>query len=82
MSNWNLAYAKPDVVSAKLSSEVALGRIAGPFCSLPVEDLRVSPLGLVLKKKPGKFHLILHLSSAEGLSVNDGIDQDVLVYFV
>ena len=36
-----------------------------------------SPFGVIPKKhKPGKWRLILDLSSPTGLSVNDGIDKD------
>lgn len=45
------AYARRGVVSAKLAAEVKLGRVAGPFSEPPLEDWRVSPLGLVLKKE-------------------------------
>ena len=34
---------------------------------------RVSPLGLALKKSPGEFRLIPHLSFPKGSSLNDGI---------
>ena len=37
-----------------------------------------SPLGLIPKKnKPGKWRLIVDLSSQEGSSINDGIDTDL-----
>lgn len=72
LGGWNLASAcaKPKIVTAKLLAEVALGRIAGPFCSSPVEDLRLSPLGLVPKKEPGKFSLIHHFSYQVGKRQN------------
>lgn len=68
---------RPEVVTEKLGREVALGRMAGPFGSIPVPGLRVSPLGLVPKKEPGKFRLIHHLSYPAGSSVNDGIDSEL-----
>lgn len=84
LSNQNLAsaYAKPDIVLAKMSAEVALGRISGPFCSPPVENLRVSPLGLVPKNELCKFCFIHHLPYPEGSSVNDGVKRRLfgLVY--
>ena len=52
-----------------------LGRIAGPFSSRPLENLRVSPIGLIPKADPEKLRLIQHLSYPEGDSINDGIDQ-------
>ncbi|XP_075715671.1 uncharacterized protein LOC142750558 [Rhinoderma darwinii] len=72
--NLSSALARPDLVTDKLLKEVALGRMAGPFSSPPVQNLRVSPLGLVPKKEVNKFRLIHHLSYPEGESVNDGID--------
>ncbi|KAM9324594.1 uncharacterized protein PAF06_000661 [Gastrophryne carolinensis] len=51
--------------------------MAGPFSDPPLEDLVVSPLGVVPKKEPGKFRLIHHLSFPRGGSVNDGIDKEL-----
>lgn len=55
--------------------EVELGRIAGPFTTLPLKSLRVSPVGLI-PKKDGTWRLIHHLSYPTGSSVNDFIDRD------
>ncbi|KAM4694411.1 uncharacterized protein O3C94_004897 [Discoglossus pictus] len=51
--------------------------MAGPFDTVPLNNLRISPLGLVPKKEPGTFRLIHHLSYPKGHSVNDGIDQEL-----
>ncbi|KAM3916024.1 uncharacterized protein RB166_015396 [Leptodactylus fuscus] len=51
--------------------------MAGPFPEPPLENLVVSPLGVVPKKEPNKFRMIHHLSFPEGASVNDGIDPDL-----
>ncbi|KAM9329431.1 uncharacterized protein PAF06_002473 [Gastrophryne carolinensis] len=51
--------------------------MAGPFSDPPLEDLVVSPLGVVPKKERGKFRLIHHLSFPRGRSVNDGIDREL-----
>lgn len=56
--------------------EVALGRVAGPFHQLPMQDLVCSPLGLVPKEE-GKYHLIHNLSSPSGRSVNEGLDPQL-----
>ena len=71
----NLASAiqQPSVVEAKLVKEIDAGRIAGPFTAPPFGQFCVSFLGDVLKKVPGEFRLIHHLSYPKGLSVNDGI---------
>lgn len=69
--------ANPGVALQKIRKEVELGRMAGPFAAPPLEDLRVSPLGVVPKKEPGKFRLIHHLSYPAGSSVNDDIDPEL-----
>ncbi|KAE8597129.1 hypothetical protein XENTR_v10016363 [Xenopus tropicalis] len=65
-----------EIVATKLRNEVAMGRMAGPFPSLPFPNLRISPLGVVPKKEPGKFRLIHYLSHPKGNSVNDGISKE------
>ncbi len=82
----NLASALqlPHIVAAKLNKEVSSGRVAGPFSTRPISNLKVSPIGLVPKKSAstdsnGKSHehfrLIHHLSHPHGSSVNDHIDD-------
>ncbi|CAB4014220.1 Hypothetical predicted protein, partial [Paramuricea clavata] len=44
------AQQNPEIVSAKLSKELAAGRLAGPFDFPPFPKFRVSPLGVVPKK--------------------------------
>lgn len=53
--------------------EVELGRMAGPFITRPIYNLKLSPLGLV-PKKDGSMRLIHHLSYPPGMSINDYID--------
>ena len=69
----------PQVVSDYLTEEVALNRVM----ELPLEEaagkigVHCSPFGVIPKKnKPGKWRLIVDLSSPEGHSVNDGIDRE------
>ncbi|XP_053392697.1 uncharacterized protein LOC128555162 isoform X1 [Mercenaria mercenaria] len=73
----NLKSAKDhaSVVAAKLSKELEANRIAGPFTEIPLENFRVSPIGVVPKKEPGEFRMIHHLSYPRnsGDSVNDQI---------
>lgn len=71
--NLRSALAHPTVVAEKLGKEIQLGRMAGPFTSVPLAGLVVSPLGVVPKKEPNKFRLIHHLSFPKGGSVNDAI---------
>ena len=72
--NLRSARRNPEIVREKIKSEIAAGRVAGPFCSRPFSNLRISPLGLVPKKVPGEFRLIHHLSFPAGSSLNDFID--------
>ena len=66
------------VIDAYLANEVSLGRVAGPFNSLPpFPNLQISSFGVIPKKgQPGKWRLIVDLSSPWGASVNDGISAD------
>ncbi len=66
----------PKSARQKLQKEIKLGRIAGPFQSRPIQDLIVSPIGLIPKAEKGKFRLIQHLSFPKGESLNDGIDRE------
>lgn len=66
----------PSVIDAYLETEVSCGRVAGPFTAPPFPDLHVSGFGVVPKSyQPGKWCLILDLSSPDGHSVNDGIPK-------
>ena len=65
------------MVRQKIETEVAAGRVAGPFDSRPLQTLRISPLGLVPKHDPGQFRLVHHLSYPSGDSVNDFINPEL-----
>ena len=65
-----------DVVDRYLRQEQSLGRL------IPVQSdlsrLQVSPVGIIPKPhQPGKWRLILDLSSPRGGSMNDGIDRQL-----
>ena len=65
------------VIDNYLSTDLAKGRVVGPFSSPPSPHLHISHFGVIPKKhQPGKWHLILDLSSPDGHSVNDGIKKD------
>ena len=53
--NLKSAKTNPDIVRQKIQSEIEAGRVAGPFDTRPMSTLRVSPLGLVPKRDPGKY---------------------------
>ena len=65
----------PEKTKEKIDSEIELGRIAGPFANKPIENLKVSPIGIIPKTE-GRWRLITHLSYPEGNSVNDFIDPN------
>ena len=67
------------IVQKYLKKEVSLGRILGP---VPLERVpvgtQVSPLGVIPKSsQPGKWHLIVDLSSPDTKSVNAGIEPEL-----
>jgi len=49
------ALAQPGIVTQNLATEIALGRVAGPFSQPPFPNFQVSPIGLVPKKHSDKF---------------------------
>jgi len=65
-----------EIVDEKIQKELQSQRIAGPFSSIPLPNFRISPIGLVEKKVPGKLRLIHHLSHPLGESINDGISTE------
>ena len=67
------AILNPDLILSKLSKEVALGRMLGPFVHEPFPNLRTNGIGLI-PKNSGGMRLITHLSYPYGNSVNDFID--------
>ena len=71
------ASLQPSVIDDYLSTELAKGRVAGPFSSPPLPHLHISSFGVIPKKhRPCKWRLILDLSSPDGHSVIDGIRKD------
>ena len=69
------AYQHPDIINSELSTEIAAGRVLGPFTEKPFVNLRTSGLRAAPKKN-GKWRVILHLSAPYGISVNDGISKE------
>ena len=49
----------------------------GPFKPETFPHVQVSPFGVIPKFEPGKWCLILDLSSPKGNSVNDGISKEL-----
>ena len=75
VSNCPSAEAHPQVVADYIRKEVTLGRFIGPFTPERVPaGTHLSKFGVIPKGHiPGKWRLIMDLSSPKGLSVNDGI---------
>ena len=82
--NKQSALLHANVVDEYLANEVMLGRVAGPFPVPPLPNLHISSFGVIPKRgQPGKWRLIVDLSSPGGLSVNDGIDpQDFSLQYI
>ena len=77
-ANSNLHCNNPDIVSDYLAREVALHRMWKCPMGVRPKGVHISPLGLIPKKnKPGKWRMIVDLSSPRGSSINDGISSDV-----
>ena len=72
--NMGSAKKHPDVVQTYIDSEVDAG------CLIPVQDehpnIHISSFSVIPKcSQPGKWRLMVDLSSPNGRSVNDGIQQ-------
>ena len=68
-----------EIVSAYIEEELGQRNIGlvGRLEDAKHLDIHISPLGAIPKKgRPGKWRLILDLSSPEGLSINDGIAKE------
>ena len=75
----NMPIKNPEVVSDYIAKELSAGRLvelsAEEAASL---NIHCSPIGIIPKKnKPGRWRLIVDLSSPEDASVNDGIEKEI-----
>ena len=73
--NLRSAYLHPGVIQAELTKELAAGRMAGPYPTLSIPNVRCAGLGVV-PKKGGKWRMIMHLSAPRGHSINDAIPKE------
>ena len=75
IDNHNLvsAYQHPRELLKKIQTEVALGRVAGPFKKLRISNLRISPIGIVPKGNNTGWRLITYLSFPQDNSMNSFI---------
>ena len=74
-SNLRLCFDHPGVVD--VAQEVQAGGVASPFKFPPLPQLHVSPFVIPKSHQPGKWRLILDLSSPHGQRVNDGIPKNL-----
>ena len=77
--NRNMPCEVPEVVTDYLLQELRLGRLIRlSEAEANLSGIHCSPIGVIPKKhKPGKWRLIVDLSSPESASVNDGISREV-----
>ena len=73
-SKLKLLPVKP-ALRVKVDEEIGAGRFLGPFSSVPIPGMVVSPLTAIPKPCGEKHRLIFNLSSPFGGSVNDNIHQ-------
>ena len=70
------AIQNPQPVADFLHTEVTAGRVIGPLPDIP--QVQISRFGVIPKQgQPGKWRLILDLSSPHNTSVNDGVAQEL-----
>ena len=75
-SHGNMPCKVPSLISEYLQREVSLGRMIKLPPNFQPPGIHTSPLGIVPKKnKPGKWRLIMDLSSPEKSGVSDRISQ-------
>ena len=73
----NLPPRNPAAITEYLQNELRLGRITKCPSGEGHREIHISPIGIIPKKnKPGKWRLIVDLSSPDGASVNDGISSE------
>ena len=72
----NLHSNNPSVISEYLSREVSLNRMWKYPCHCRPPGIHISLMGAIPKmNKPGKWRLIVDLSSPKGFTINDGISS-------
>ena len=74
-NNLTSARDNSEQVTAAIIKKLERGHTAGSFIHPPFENFRCSPLDAVSKQE-GTHHLIIDLSSPNGLSINDFISKE------
>ena len=69
----------PRIPSAVLAvpGERVARRLLGLFSRSKCPDLHVNPIGVIPKSEPGRWHIIVDLSSPQSSSVSDGINREL-----
>ena len=73
--NIKSAMDNPQVIAQYVESECRAGRVVGPLSMEEFPFVHISRFGVIPKSAPGKWRLIVDMSSPEGGSVNDGIQE-------
>ena len=69
---------QPQLVEAQIKTEITARRLLGPLPPHLAPLVQTNPIGLIPKPhQPGKWRLIVDLSSPSGRSVNDAISSDM-----
>ena len=74
--NMKSAKDHQEVVDKYIGTECEKRRLLGPLQRSKYPQVRISPFGVIPKSEPGKWRLIIDLSSPTGGSVNDGINKE------
>lgn len=75
--NLKSAFESLLILQDKINKEILAGRVAGPCQERPIDFLKISIIGLVLKRMLGEYRLIHHLSYPHGFSVNGIFDPHI-----
>ena len=73
--NLSLASVHLEMIDDYLKKECSSGRMAGPFPQTPFQPFHCLGLGVV-PKPDGTWRVITHLSTPDGLRINDFIDPE------
>ena len=71
------AEAHRGIIGLYLQQQVQAGQMLGPFHPKDCQGVILSSLGVIPKSTPGKFRVIVDLSSPRGYSVNDNLRRNL-----
>ena len=78
-STSNLPTPNSSIITDYLAKELFLSRMWKYPLNTAPQGIYISPVGAIPKKhKPGKYRLIMDVSSPKNFSVNDGVDPALL----